>query len=113
MLLLVVGTSVDRVGYDRVRAEARDRTRAGMSQAVEQLRSLLVEQATALADSEYIADLLGGQLAGNRPVGPMEVRQGMVFAADGTLLLDETLSDLGDRARPAPCWPRAARRPWW
>jgi len=95
-LLLVVGASVDRVGYERVRNEARDRTRAGMTLAVEQLRSLLVEQAASLAESDYIADLLNGQLAGNRPVGPMEKRQGMVFAADGTLLLDETLSDLDD-----------------
>ena len=77
-----------------VRDEARAETRAGLSVAVEQLRSLLVEQAGSLAGSEYIADLLLGQLVGQRPVGPLTVRQGMVFAADGELLLDETLSDL-------------------
>jgi len=101
VLLLVVGTSVDRAGYDRVRGEARSRTRAGMTLAVEQLRSLLVEQAASLAESEYIGDLLRGQLAGNRTVGPVETRQGMVFRADGTLLLDETLSDLDDESARA------------
>ena len=33
-------------------------------------------------DSDYIADLLLGQLAGQRPVGPLTVRQGMVFGAE-------------------------------
>ncbi len=96
VLLLVVGMSVDRVGYQAVRREARTRTREGLSLAVEQLRSLLVEQARSLAGSEYIADMLLGQLAGRRPVGPVNLRQAMVFAGDGTLLLDETLSDLDD-----------------
>ncbi len=97
VLLLVVGMSVDRVGYQTVRGEARTRTREGLSLAVEQLRSLLAEQARSLAGSEYIADLLLGQLAGQRPAGPADLRQAMVFAGDGTLLLDETLSDLDDR----------------
>ncbi len=96
VLLLVVGTSVDKVGYDRVRSEARSQTRSGLALAVEQLRNLLVEQARSLAASEYIADLLEGQLAGTRPVGPIDIRQGMVFGPDGALLLDETLSDLDD-----------------
>ena len=94
VLLLVIGTSVDKVGHDRVRNEARGQTRAGLALAVEQLRNLLVEQARSLASSEYINDLLVGQMAGNRPVGPVYMRQGMVFGPDGTLWLDETLSDL-------------------
>ncbi len=94
LLLLVVGTSVDRVGYDRVRAEARTRTRAGLDTAVQQLRSLLVEQARSLSQSDYINEMLIGKLSGQRPVSPVETRQAMVFSADGTLLLDETLSDL-------------------
>ena len=94
LLLLVVGMSVDQVGYQQVRAEARHQTRAGLSLAVEQLRSLLVEQANSLAASEYINDLLAGQLSGQRTVGPLELRQAMVFGPDGRLLLDETLSDL-------------------
>ena len=96
VLLLVVGTSVDKVGHERIRSEARAQTRAGLALAVEQLRNLLVEQARSLAASEYIADLLDGQLAGTRPVGPMDIRQGMVFGPDGTLLLDETLSNLDE-----------------
>lgn len=95
-LLLVVGTSVDRVGYERVQEQARSRTRSGLSLAVEQMRSLLVEQARTLAGSEYIADLLLGQLAGRRPAGPAEFQQAMVFNSDGVLLLDETLSDLSE-----------------
>jgi len=79
-----------------VRDEARAQTRAGLALAVEQLRGLLVEQARSLAASEYIADLLEGQLSGTRPVGPVDIRQGMVFGPDGTLLLDETLSDLDE-----------------
>ena len=58
VLLLVVGTSVDKVGHDRVRSEARAQTGAGLDQAVEQLRGMLVEQARSLAGSEYIFDLL-------------------------------------------------------
>ena len=96
LLLLVVGASVDQVGYERVRGEARQQTRQGLTQAVGQLRNLLAEQASSLASSEYIADLLVGELEGQRPAGPLALRQGMVFAADGTLLLDETLSNLTD-----------------
>ena len=100
VLLLVIGTSVDKVGQDRVRNEARVQTRSGLELAVEQLRNLLVEQAKSLASSDYIAELLEGQLSGNRPVGPIDIRQGMVFSPDGVLMLDETLSDLdNDQAR--------------
>lgn len=94
LLLAVVGASVDKVGYDRVRTEARAQTREGLNLAVAQLRSVLAEQARSLASSEYIADLLVGQLAGQRPAGPLDLQQGMVFGADGGLLLDETLSNL-------------------
>lgn len=96
LLLLVVGTSVDRVGHERVRAEARNQTRLGLNTAVQQLRSLLEEQARALSRSDYINDMLVGQLAGQRPVGPLEARQAMVFGDDGSLILDETLSNLSD-----------------
>jgi len=96
LLLIVVGTSVDRVGYERVRAEARTQTRTGLDTAVQQLRSLLEEQARALSRSDYINDMLVGQLAGRRPVGPLEARQAMVFGSDGSLILDETLSNLTD-----------------
>ncbi len=94
LLLLVVGTSVDRMGHERVRAEARSQTRSGLDTAVQQLRSLLEEQARALSRSDYINDMLVGQLTGQRPVGPLEARQAMVFGSDGTLILDETLSNL-------------------
>ncbi len=94
LLLLVVGTSVDRVGHQRVSAQARTQTRSGLDTAVQQLRSLLEEQARALSRSDYINEMLVGQLAGQRPVGPLEARQAMVFGSDGTLLLDETLSNL-------------------
>ncbi|MCP4290717.1 MAG: HAMP domain-containing protein [bacterium] len=94
LLLLVVGTSVDRVGHERIRAEARSRTRTGLDTAVQQLRQLLEEQAYSLSGSDYINDMLIGQLEGKSPVDPRQGRQAMVFGGDGTLILDETLSDL-------------------
>nr|MEE4268899.1 ATP-binding protein [Candidatus Krumholzibacteria bacterium] len=96
LLLLVVGMSVDRVGYQRVLTESKEKTLDGLNQAISQLRSLLAEQAGAMAASEYISDLLVGEMAGQRPVGPPSRRQAMVFAGDGTLVLDETLSNLTD-----------------
>jgi len=94
VLLVLVGMTVDRVGYERIRTEARTRTGTGLARTVEQLRALLTEQARSLVDSDYIDDLMRGRLAGQRPAGSDAYRQGMVFTADGELLLDETLSDL-------------------
>jgi len=100
VLLVLVGMTVDQVGYERVRDEARAHTRAGLVRTVEQLRALLTEQASSLVDSEYIDDLMRGRLAEQRPAGSEDIRQGMVFSAAGELLLDETLSDLSaDEAR--------------
>jgi signal transduction histidine kinase len=94
VLLVLVGMSVDQVGYNRVRAEARAQTRTGLARAVEQLRALLTEQASALLDSKYLDELMQARLAGERPLFVDEVRQGIVFAGDGELLLDETASGL-------------------
>ena len=94
VLLVVAGSLADRQTFKRIDREARERTRDGLVVALGQLRGLLAEQARALAGSDYIAEMLAGSLAGDRPVGPFAVRQGMVFAADGELILDETLSDL-------------------
>jgi len=96
LLLLMAGLAVDRLSLQRIDSEARNQTRDGMTTAMAQLQSLLAEQATALAESEYIADLLANRLAGDRPLGPFAVQQGMIFADDGRLLLDETLSDLDE-----------------
>ena len=108
VLLVLVGTSVDRVTHERIAGEAGARARAGLVQAVDQLRNLLTEQARALAASEYIEELLEGQLTGARPLGPLDRQQGMVFAGDGTLLLDETLGNLS--AAEAAALLEAARR---
>ncbi len=94
VLLLVAGSLADRQTFQRIDREARGRTRDGLVTALGQLRGLLAEQARALAGSDYLADMLTGQVSDDRPVGPFAVRQGMVFGADGELLLDETLSDL-------------------
>ena len=94
VMLVVAGSLADRQTFQRIDREARERTRDGLVIALGQLRGLLAEQARALASSDYIAELLTGRLAGDRPVGPSAVRQGMVFDADGELVLDETLSDL-------------------
>ncbi|RKZ19317.1 hypothetical protein DRQ50_02320 [bacterium] len=96
VLLVLLGVAVDGVRQEQIRTEARAQTRAGLGQTVDQLRSLLLEQGRTLAASEYIGELLVGELVGGRPAGPMRLQQAMVFAADGSLLLDETLSDLQD-----------------
>ncbi|HPF70857.1 MAG TPA: HAMP domain-containing protein, partial [Candidatus Krumholzibacteria bacterium] len=94
VLLVLVGASVDRETHERIAGEARARARTGLDQAVDQLRALLTDQARAMAASEYIDDLLRGQLGGTRPLGPVSRQQGMVFGGDGELLLDETLGEL-------------------
>ncbi|MBK6898934.1 MAG: HAMP domain-containing protein [bacterium] len=98
--LLLAGTFIDRLSREWLAEGARDVARGGMEAAEEQLQGLLAEQARALAASDYIADLLASRLSGQRPLGPFATRQGMIFAADGELLLDETLSDL-DRGEAA------------
>jgi signal transduction histidine kinase len=92
--LLLAGTFIDRLSREWLAEGARDVARGGMEAAEEQLQGLLAEQARALAASDYIADLLASRLSGQRPLGPFSSRQGMIFTADGDLLLDETLSDL-------------------
>jgi signal transduction histidine kinase len=94
VMLVMAGWLVDRLTFERLDRDARDRTRDGLVTTIEQLRGLLAEQGRALAGSDYIAELLVGRLAGGRPQGPYYARQGLVFGPDGTLLLDETLSDL-------------------
>ena len=92
--LLLAGTFIDRLSREWLADASRSDTREGLEAAGEQLQGLLSEQARALAGSDYIADLLSSRLAGQRPLGPYSSRQAMIFAADGDLLLDETLSDL-------------------
>lgn len=110
VLLALVGGSVDRVTHERIAGEASARARAGLLQAVDQLRTLLAEQARTMAGSEYIAELLEGQLTGSRPVGPLDRQQGMVFGGDGSLLLDETLGNL-DEGEAAGLLAAARRAP--
>lgn len=92
--LVLAGVFVDRLNLQLLANGARDQARQGLEAAVSQLQGLLAEQARALAQSEYIAGLLASRLAGQRPLGPFAARQGLLFDADGRLLLDETLSDL-------------------
>ena len=95
ILLAVAGGLADRQTFQRIDREARERTRDGLVTAVGQLHGLLIEQARALAGSEYLDELLAGRLAvAERPLGPQTMRQSIVFGPDGELLLDETLSDL-------------------
>ncbi len=94
LLLLVVGTSVDRVGQERIRAESRVRTRVGLDSAVQQLRSLLAEQAYTLSSSDYINDMLLERLNGEKSTGSRQRRQAMVFDENDNLILDETSSNL-------------------
>jgi len=108
--LLLAGTFINRLSHDWLADEARDQVSQGLNAAQQQLRGLLAEQGRALAGSDYIGDLIESRVSEGRPLGPFEARQGMVFAADGSLLLDETLSDLDsneaslllDQARTSP-----------
>jgi signal transduction histidine kinase len=92
--LLLAGTFINRLSHDWLADEARDQVNQGLNAAEQQLRGLLAEQGRALASSAYISDLISSKVNDSRPLGPFEARQGMVFTADGNLLLDETLSDL-------------------
>jgi len=94
LLLLVVGLSVDRVGYQRVRGEARQQARDGLTMAVQQLGALLSDQARALAESEQMSALL------RDPAGPGvlaesgDSRQAVLFGEDGTVLFDGSFTPL-------------------
>jgi signal transduction histidine kinase/HAMP domain-containing protein len=94
VLLVLVGAAVDRVAHERIAGEAANRARTGLDQSIEQLRTLLADQARAMAASEYIEELLTGQISGARPLGPVSRQQGMIFDEKGGLLLDETLGNL-------------------
>jgi len=96
LLLALAGMFIDRLNLQRLVGEARQQTQDGLTAGMAQLQGLLGEQARALAESDYIADLLANRLAGQRPLGPFYARQGMVFTSGGQLLLDETLSDLDE-----------------
>ncbi len=95
-LLLLAGAFINRLSLEQLARDSRRQTREGLTAALAQLQGLLAEQARALAESDYVADLLANRLAGRRPLGPFSARQAIVFDAAGNLLLDETLSDLDE-----------------
>jgi signal transduction histidine kinase len=65
--------------------------------ALQLLARNLDDHATALIDGEYVQEVLrSGSLPERRDIGSFELSQIMVFAPEGTLLLDETLRDLDD-----------------
>jgi signal transduction histidine kinase len=65
--------------------------------ALQLLARNLDDHATALIDGEYVQEVLqSGTLPDRRDVGTFEFSQIMVFAPDGSILLDETLRDLDD-----------------
>ncbi|HOX25651.1 MAG TPA: ATP-binding protein [Candidatus Krumholzibacteria bacterium] len=94
VLLVVAGGLADRQTFQSIDREARDRARDGLVTTLGQLRGLLAEQARSLAASDYLSELLAGNLPSERPLGPLAARQGIVFGPADELLLDETLSDL-------------------
>jgi signal transduction histidine kinase len=94
VLLGVAGALADRQTFQRIDQEARARAHDGLITATGQLHGLLIEQARAIAGSEYLEVLLAGRLGSERPYGPQMMRHVMVFGPAGEMLLDETLSDL-------------------
>ena len=86
VLLLMVGYSVDRVGYERVRSEARQQARDGLAMAMQQLGGLLSDQARDLADSGSLDEAMGaGATAG---LADGDLRRAVLFGGDGRLLFD-------------------------
>jgi signal transduction histidine kinase len=85
-LLLVIGLSVDRLGYDRVRDEARQQAREGLTMALQQLGDVLAVEARALADSGRLDALAGGAPA----VADLDadLRQVVLYRDDGAVLFD-------------------------
>ncbi len=98
LLLLVVGVSVDRVGYDRVRAEARQQSREGLAMALQQLGGLLSDEARALADSGRLDDLADGSARAVGSVDP-DLDRVSLFSDDGSLLFDGSAGLSGGDAR--------------
>jgi signal transduction histidine kinase len=94
LLLLVVGLSVDRVGYQRVRGEARQEARDGLTMAVQQLGALLSDQARALAESEQMAALLRDPTDRAAFAEAGDGRQAVLFGEDGAVLFDGSLEPL-------------------
>ncbi len=84
LLLLVVGVSVDRVGYERVRAEARQQAREGLAMALQQVGGVLADEARALVGG----GALDVALANGVPAGDSELEQVVLLRDDGSVLLD-------------------------
>jgi signal transduction histidine kinase len=106
LLLLVVGLSVDRVGYGRVREEARQQAREGLAMALQQLGGVLADEARALVGSGR----LDAALSGEAPAADPELRRVVLLRDDGTVLFDgsekpllaEEAAALLDAVRTAP-----------
>lgn len=96
LLLLVVGLSVDRVGYQRVRAEARQQARDGLTMAVQQLVALLSDQARSLAESDDLAALLRNPGDRDARLDLGGSRQAVLFGDDGAVKLDLSQRPLTD-----------------
>jgi signal transduction histidine kinase len=94
LLLLVVGLSVDRVGYQRVRSEARQQARDGLTMAVQQLGTLLSDQARALAESDQMSAMLRDPSDRTDFAETGDGRQAVLFGDDGTVMFDGSLAPL-------------------
>ncbi|MBM4130454.1 HAMP domain-containing protein, partial [bacterium] len=95
LLLLVVGLSVDRVGYQRVREEARQQAREGLAMALQQLGGVLADEARALVGSGR----LDAALAAAALPGDADLRRVLLLRDDGAVVFDGSERPL--RARDA------------
>ncbi|MBK8165593.1 MAG: HAMP domain-containing protein [bacterium] len=92
LLLLVVGLSVDRVGYGRVREEARQQAREGLAMALQQLGGVLADEARALVGSGRLDAALAGEAIAADPA----LRSVVLLRDDGTILFDGSEKPLRD-----------------
>lgn len=97
--VLLLGLFQQRRAADQLREDNLTEVSERLEIALQLLARNLDDLATALIDGEYVQEVMRtGELPERRDVGSFELSQIMVFAADGSLLLDETLRDLDDEA---------------
>lgn len=95
--VIISGVAQQRRGNERIRRENLGAVEQRLNTAQDLLASHVDDIAAALIGGEYVqAVLRSGETMAPRNLGPFELSQVMVFATDGSLLLDETLRDFDE-----------------
>ena len=95
--VLVLGLFQQRRATTLMREDNLTEVSERLEIALQLLARNLDDHATALIDGEYVQEVLrSGALPERRDLGSFELSQIMIFAPEGSLLLDETLRDFAD-----------------